>query len=241
LSQQGKQSMECNLCGSQSFRDRKSRARIVCMRCGSDERTRVMHLFFTRFSIVRPGMRVMHIAPERGLYSFLSTIPNIDLEAFDLHPENFPFAPVRKIDLVTDLLSWPSRIYDVIIHSHVMEHVPCNVTAVLFHLNRMLKDGGEQACVIPFVPGHYGEDFGPMGRAERIKRFGQDDHVRRFGAEDIAVTIGMLFRIPETYDLETVFDAVDLDRFNIPFYCRKGFTPHTFLRLRRSDMLLAET
>jgi phosphoglycolate phosphatase len=232
--------MECNLCGANSFRDRKSRKNIVCMSCGSDERTRIMHLFFSRFSIVRPGMRVMHIAPERGIYAYLSKIPDVQYEAFDLFPEKFPFAPVRPINLVTDLPNQPGRTYDVIIHSHVMEHIPCNITAVLFHLNRMLKDGGEQACVIPFLPGCSSEDLGPMPRPDRIKRYGQGDHVRRFGSDDVATNLGMIFRLPETYDLEQTFEPADLDRFNVPPYCRKGFTPHTFLRLKRSDMLLTE-
>ena len=180
----------------------------------------------------------MHLAPERGIFQYLSAIPGLDYEAFDLQPKNFPFAPVKPINLVTDLPSRPSHYYDVIIHSHVMEHIPCNITAVLFHLNRMLKNSGEQACVIPFLPGNYAEDLGPMERSKRIERFGQGDHLRRFGSQDVATSLGMIFRLPETYDLDTVFDPLELDRFNIPGYCRKGFTPHTFLRLKRSDMLL---
>ena len=232
--------MECNLCGSSQFRNRKSRKNIVCTTCGSDERTRIMRLFFEKFAIVKPGMRVMHIAPERGIFEYVSKIPEVSYEAYDLRPENFPFAEVRRIDLLTDLVSIPNRTYDVVIHSHVMEHIPGNITAVLFHLSRILKGGGEQACVIPFVSGHYAEDFGQMSRAEHVTRFGQFDHVRRFGTADIRNTLGMVFRLPTEYDLEAYFHPEVLDRFNIPDYCRKGFTPHTFLRLKRDDMLLQD-
>jgi len=232
--------MECNLCGGTEFRNRKSRKNIVCLTCGSDERTRVMHLFFAKFAIVRPGMRVMHLAPERGIYEYISNIPDVQYEVYDLEPQNFDFAPVKPIDLVTDLILIPSQTYDVVIHSHVMEHIPCNITAVLFHLNRILKIGGEQACVIPFVKGHFSEDLGRMSEMARVARFGQRDHVRRFGDEDIQRTLGMIFRLPTLYDIEAVFGRAELDRFNIPPYCRRGFSPHTFLRLKRSDMLLKD-
>lgn len=233
--------MECNFCGNTEFRDRKSRKEIVCTKCGSDERTRIMRLFLEKFAIVRPGMRVMHLAPERGIYKFISNIADVRYEVYDLEPANFPFAPVQPLNLVTDLVKIPSRTYDVVIHSHVMEHIPCNITAVLFHLNRILKDNGEQACVIPFEPGHSGEDLGPLSGAERLARFGQRDHVRRFGRADVERTVGMIFRLPAEYDLEGIFAPAELDRFNIPPYCRKGFTQHTFLRLNRSDMLLLDS
>jgi hypothetical protein len=199
-----------------------------------------LHLFLTRFEIVRPGMRVLHLAPEVGIYRYISNIPNVRYEACDLFPKNFGALSVKKLDLVTDLAGLPSRSYDVIIHSHVMEHIPCNITAVLFHLNRLLKDSGEQLCVIPFVPGNYGEFLGPLAEEERRKRYGQKDHVRRFGVNDLQKTIGMIFRLPERYDLENLFGVELLNRHNIPKSARKGFTAHTVLRLKRGDMLLRD-
>jgi phosphoglycolate phosphatase len=230
----------CNLCGSTEFVDMKSRRGAQCAKCKSLERTRVLHLFLSRFDIVRPGMRVMHLAPELGLYSYLSNIPDVQYEAYDLSPQNFGALNVRRLDLVTGLAGLPSRSYDVIIHSHVMEHIPCNVTAVLFHLNRLLKDDGEQLCVIPFVRGNYGEFLGPMEEAERVRLYGQRDHVRRFGVEDMQTTVGMIFRLPAGYDLEEMFGAELLDSHNIPRAARRGFTGHTVLRLKRSDMILRD-
>jgi phosphoglycolate phosphatase len=185
-------------------------------------------------------MRVMHIAPERGLYNYISTIENVRYELFDLNPEKYTFAKVTRLDLVTDLVAMPSRTYDVVMHSHVMEHVLGNVTAVLFHLHRLLKDDGEQFCIIPLMSGHYSEDLGPLPKEERTRRFGQFDHVRRFGREQAKQTVGMLFKLPEDYDLEAIFDPALLDRHNIPAYSRKGLSPDTVLRLKKSDLLLRD-
>jgi hypothetical protein len=62
--------MKCNLCGSTEFRDVNSRKNVLCTRCGSYERTRLMQLYLAHHGI-RRDMRVLHFAPEPGLYRWL--------------------------------------------------------------------------------------------------------------------------------------------------------------------------
>src|SRR3546814_17373430 len=89
---------------------------------------------------------------------------------------------------------------DLILHSHVMEHIPCNITAVLYHLHRSLKPEGKQVCCVPIIrDGPYAEDLGPTSADDAAARFGQDDHVRTFGGQATRRHSGMLFSLPASH------------------------------------------
>ena len=137
-----------------------------------------MQLFLEQMDLVRPGIRIMHLAPEAGMSRKLIDAGAI-YEAYDINPSLYRHCKVNYMDLL-DCERLPSRRYDLIIHSHVIEHVPCNITAVLFHLHRALKDCGTHIFAIPIHGGSYVEDLGPMGEEERMRRFNQSDHVRKF-------------------------------------------------------------
>jgi len=229
---------ECNVCGGRRFGDQRTRKDVRCLQCGSLERTRVLQLVLFQNGLVRPGMRVLHLAPELGIARNVQKVAGDGYEACDLFPEKFRSLPVRKMNLVTDAEALPSGRYDVVIHSHVMEHLPCDVTSVLFHLHRSLTPTGVHVFSVPMRVGHYEANLGDMPEEERIKRFGQNDHVRMFGARDIAVTLGMVFRLPAEYDLEAQFGADVLDRFNIPKKVRKGFSSSSVFAVKKDDIRL---
>jgi phosphoglycolate phosphatase len=119
-----------------------------------------------------------------------------------------------------------------------MEHLPCNVTAILWHLHEALSPTGYHIFSVPILPGFYEETLFPVSEEEKTKRFGQFDHVRRFGSEDLDRSLGMLFSLPKTYDLTQKFSASELDTANIPEPARKGWTGHSVFILRKSDLLL---
>lgn len=228
----------CNLCGSTKFVDLKTRRLAKCKSCNSLERTRLLWMHLLAANIA-PQARILHCAPEKGLYRALSQYrPEAQYEPADLDPARYDFAAgIRQIDLC-DLDGEPSDHYDLIIHSHVLEHVPCTMAYTLKHLSRMLKPDGLQICVIPFAPGYFDETFANIGAEERTRRFGQHDHVRRIGAEDRHVHVGKIIRLPEHYDAEARFGAKALLRANIPRSMWQGFSISTVLELRKSDYLL---
>jgi phosphoglycolate phosphatase len=194
-----------------------------------------MHL---RRHVIGPGTRVLHLAPERCLHDALRVRAGEGYMAADFEPSRYSFAPdCRAIDLC-DLDDWPTGAFDLIVHSHVMEHIPCTLAYPLYHLHRMLASEGRHICIIPFMPGHYDETFAEIGDAERNRRFGQADHVRRFGAADRKSHLGKLLTLPETYDPSALFGREALDRARIPESQWRGFTIATVLELRRSDMRL---
>ncbi len=197
-----------------------------------------MQLLIDKMDLVREGSRIMHIAPERGIYNRISRVRGIEYEVYDLFPSQYPFADVKRLDLASDCESLKTGAYDLIIHSHVMEHVPCDVTAVFFHLQRSLKETGAQIFSIPILSGYWDCCLGEVDLEERIKRFGQDDHVRRFGASDLHRTLGMVFPLPEDYDLTRQFDESELDRFNVPQTARRGFTSSSVFVMRKRQFKL---
>lgn len=229
----------CNICGHEGLIERPSRE-IVCAGCGSHGRMRLMWLMLERHDLLRSGVRCLHIAPEAALAPRLHAIMGDGYEPVDVAPELYPFAPgIRAFDLVRDAAALPSGRYDLILHSHVMEHVRGNVSAILFHLHRALKPAGSQVCCIPVIrERNYAEDLGPLAPADALARFGQDDHVRIFGARDLQATLGMLFALPEHYDLLRDYDADLLARHGIPEVAWSGWSANSVLMLGKQDLLL---
>jgi phosphoglycolate phosphatase len=233
--------MECNICGSKQFRDMNTRKKVQCAACGSLERTRVIALFIQYYGLLDRDTRVLHIAPEKGLADYFYRVAGDNCTFVDLEPERFKSIPgMKKLDLCNDLGNMASNSYDLIVHSHVLEHVPCNYSYVLYHLNRLMSENGSTVCSIPILPGYYDACFSPaISDQERVKRFGQLDHVTRFGREDLAMTLGKVYRLEKDYDITRLFARSELERWNIPQNHWQHYTPGSVLRLTKADFLLA--
>lgn len=229
--------MQCNICGGDRWGDFNRRIGIQCVNCGSLERTRLFWLFFEALDL-SPGTRILHIAPEKGVYKYLKARFEENYVVADINPPLHGFAPdCRYIDL-TDLDDWPSQAFDLIMHLHVLEHVPCNIAYTLFHLHRMLTPEGTHLCIIPFFSGYYDECFDGIDQDERSRRFGQHDHVRRFGREDIPKHLGSLLNLPAKFDAREMFSEAHLAACNIPREFWQGFHGSTVLNLKKHDYRL---
>lgn len=232
--------MKCNVCGGSEFGNMGSRINVRCIACGSLERTRMLWLHLERIKIGRQT-KILHLAPEAGIYKRLQTI--VDPDSYivaDFDPSGYGFARnVKRIDLC-DLASWRSCEFDLIIHSHVLEHTPCNIAYSLFHIHRMLKDNGYHVCIIPFMSGGWDECFSGISADERTERFGQVDHVRKFGRDDISLHVGAILNIPTNFDATESFSTSTLIAANIPENNWRGFHPGTVLTLAKSDMKLIQ-
>jgi phosphoglycolate phosphatase len=198
-----------------------------------------LHLSGMRLS---PQDRCLHIAPDRGLVSLLSQrLAPGNYTTADLFPDLY-----RKIDPdcvridLCDLEAWPDRSYDYIIHSHVLEHTPCNLAYTLYHLHRMLRDGGRHIFVIPFLGGNFDEYLGEMKEADRVTRFGQNDHVRRFGKADIDRHIGAILNLPAEFDAEARFGAQVLRDANIPQALWRGYSGTSVQVVAKGDYKLGQ-
>ena len=99
----------------------------------------------------------------------------------------------------------------------MIEHLPCNVTAVLYHLHRSIRRRGLHMLSVPIVGGRWEESYAEMPDEEREARFGQWDQMRRFGRIDLSRTLGQIFEMTERLNTQVIdlFDAEALRRYNI--------------------------
>jgi SAM-dependent methyltransferase len=89
-----------------------------------------------------------------------------------------------KVD-ITDMNCYPSGSFDLIVCSHVLEHVPDDAKAIR-ELNRVLAPNGSAILMVPILLGLQQTDEDPSVTDvnERWRRFGQDDHVRMYARND---------------------------------------------------------
>jgi len=210
---------------------------IQCRGCNSLERGRLIALHLEKLQLPAEA-RVLHIAPEEGIWRLLGGRSEIaEYTIADYSPELYTFATCNKIDLC-NLESWPSKSYDLIIHSHVLEHTRCNIAYTLFHLHRMLTPAGRHIFIIPFTSGSYDESFQKMTVEERTRRFGQWDHLRRFGLDDVNDHVGKIVHMPVECDIEAKYGRDVLEQANIPEKLWRGLNGCTVIDLGKHDYLL---
>lgn len=229
----------CNFCGSDDLRTFRGRPACRCAQCMSLERTRIAKLVLDGHRL-RPGQRVLHLAPERALSKYLQAAVGPEhYDAIDIDPSRYPWLNVRRVDLVTDAEKLPTEAYDLVLHSHVIEHIPCNITAVLYHLHRSLTNDGLHLFAMPIDGGRrYSETLAPLEREQALSEYGHPEHVRRFCRADLDRTLGMIFDFPEMPDLEARFGASVLRAAAIPERLWRGWNGSVYFEMRKRDIKL---
>jgi phosphoglycolate phosphatase len=199
-----------------------------------------MKLHLDSLSLPQPADRVLHIAPEKGISSFLrKAVGDKYYDPADIEPERFGFCNAREFDLCRDAESLPLDHYKLILHSHVLEHLRCNWTAVLFFLHRALQHGGYHIFSIPILDGCYEVDLGPLSHEEAAQRFGQDDHVRRVGRADLRQTLGMVFKGDlDRHRIGVRFAGEVLREINIPRNLWNTLNGSTVFTFGKNDLRL---
>ena len=209
---------QCPICKGSAFIDHRGRPKAKCATCGSLERMRVTMLLLENVIKLKPGMRVLHFAPERALAGYLHEICGHGYETYDLDPSGYKGLPVTVLpfDLCKECRNLPSDTYDLVMHNHVLEHLPCNYTIVLQELQRAVKPGGFHMFSTPIPAGRYDEALDPeISGEERTARFLQNDHVRRFGKEDFEATLGMVFGHKSNYSMLQFLTGHQLANANV--------------------------
>lgn len=172
----------CPICDSRvrAFRPFGVRARpdARCPVCGSLERHRLywryLHERTTLFQ--EPRKKLLHVAPEPALAQRYASCPAIEYLSADL---DSPLAMLR-MDL-TDI-PFPDDTFDVIICSHVLEHVSDDARAMR-ELWRVLRRGGWSLLQVPIGAETTIEDPRVQTPEERERVFKQRDHVRVYGRD----------------------------------------------------------
>ena len=123
-------------------------------------------------------LRVLHFAPERIFEKWLGSQPNLEYVSTDLERAR----ATVKADITN--LPFPDDSFDVILCSHVLEHVVDDRKAMR-ELYRVLRPGGWALVLVPidFSRSETFEDRTIVAPADRERLFGQADHVRAYGRD----------------------------------------------------------
>ena len=223
--------LECPVCKGNEFEDFNGRANARCSKCRCVERNRLTWLVLEAMEAFQPDKRVLHIAPEGGLGRRFHALSGDGYHARDLDSDRYAskVIQVKSLDLCTDLPGIPDNSYDLILHSHVLEHLACDVETVLREFDRILAFGGQHFFSVPIRGLKTDEDYsGTLSEGARRARFGQEDHFRIFGADSL---IEMLTRAwgPEAQVIEpiNILSEEALRKAVIPASAWKGISGHS--------------
>lgn len=205
----------CPICGADTFKPYRNRQSARCAGCGALERTRIMSMAINAVGVGDVDGEIYHFAPELALAKKFHGKFKSRYVPCDLVPDYyaFDFCPVKQFNLCTDAKALASNSLAAVIHSHVLEHVICNVSSVIRELNRALKPGGVHLLCVPLFSKYYREDLSPeISDEERIRLFGQEDHVRSFGTEDFEGLFFDLFQGFRRVDMSEQLRGEDMQR-----------------------------
>lgn len=242
--------LKCPICGGSEFENFNGRQNARCSSCRAVERNRLMWMILDRLGGFEPGKRVLQLVPEPTLARKFSALSGDAYHGAEVDAARFAKSQsktIRMLDLCTDLSTIPDASYDVILHNHVLEHVPCDVREVLRQLDRILAPGGLHFLSVPIRGDKTVEDLSPdLTEAERLARFGEKDHMRIFGASDLKDLLEDVWGTgPHLIEPIQIFDRDDLRRAAIPTVARQGATGHSVFHYRKGHrppaVILAET
>ena len=123
------------------------------------------------------GSQVLHVAPEPALQRWLLSLDAIHYTSIDLD------SPLAEVHADITALPFGEETFDLVLCSHVLEHVPDDRAAML-ELRRVVRPG--ERVIVQVPPSALAETFedaSVTSPAERERLFGQYDHVRICGAD----------------------------------------------------------
>jgi len=203
--------------------------RYTCLECGSVDRSRMIVTYLDKIKIKKAGedFSLLHIAPDKSIENWLfRNCPHIKHDTTDLYMDGVSF----KSD-IQDLKEIEDKKYDLIICSHVLEHVQ-NDRLAMVAMQRVLKDDGRIIFLVPvnLDADKIDEEWG-LDEIENIRRFGQKDHCRRYSKA------GLIERLSEFFTVHQL--GIEYFGANTFFQC--GLTDTSTLYVLTKTETLSDT
>lgn len=147
----------------------------LCPNCDALPRNRLLRIGVDHLGLIGSTDRVLHFAPERPVKAWLK-------DAVALYRTADLYAHGVDLTLNIEAIDQGDASWDVIICSHVLEHVDHRRALVEFR--RILAPGGRLLALFPVVEGWVQdyENSEITSPRDRGLHFGKDNHQRRFGA-----------------------------------------------------------
>ncbi len=204
--------MYCPVCerSSREFIPINNRKNVKCPICGSRERHRFLYFFLLNIYLTPPlpSVKVLHIAPEVCLAQKLK-------EKFG---KGYLSAGLSDRDVMVEMditnIKYPDRSFDLIICSHVLEHIQDDKKAIS-ELYRVLKDNSMAIILFPISTQKTFEDPSITDPEERFTTFGQHNYVRICGKDYIDRIRDAGFHV-ETVTQDILFSDTEIIKFGIP-------------------------
>jgi hypothetical protein len=205
-----------------------ARFNAACPFCGSLERHRLLwnFLFLRKDKLIKSGMRLLHVAPERAFFKKFKREKQIQYFPTDkFMPGNYYLWGTKKIDILN--IAYPDNFFDAILCSHVLEHVDNDMQAMK-EFYRVLRPDGWAILQVPidYNRADTFEDSSITAPEEREKHFGQWDHLRLYGRDYPQRLMQAGFKVECIDFCNTISEAeqvkTGLDRKDgIIYFCKK--------------------
>ena len=154
----------------------------LCPHCEATDRDRLYALFVQVGLNRKSGdtLRILDIAPNKSLSRYLRGLSDVRYRSGDI---NSVLAD-EQVD-ICNMPQFPNSSFDLIVCSHVLEHVTDDRMAMREML-RILSPVGRAILMVPILTTAIGTDEDPNEARpeERWRRFAQDDHVRLYERND---------------------------------------------------------
>lgn len=150
----------------------------TCPGCLSQPRQRAFIFYFKKIAPKNKSLKLLHFAPENFVTKFLQSYKNIDYLSVDIDPTK----AMQREDITR--LSFADSSFDIIICSHVLEHI-LDDTKAMRELLRILKPGGFAVIDVPidYSRAETYEDLTITSPEGRTEAFWQFDHLRLYGRD----------------------------------------------------------
>ena len=153
-----------------------------CPFCLSSDRERLYALFLDKYFSENPHsvFKMLDFAPNLAFSSYFKSKKNVRYQSADLFRTDMDL----QID-VCHMYAVQDETYEIVICSHVLEHVKAPARA-MNELFRVLKNGGLAIIMVPLFQDveHTIEDSSHVTDEERTHYYGQYDHVRLYARKD---------------------------------------------------------
>ena len=151
-----------------------------CPNCKSLERHRALFPYLKRLSHMSKlhPIKLLHFAPEPMFHSYFSNHSNVDYYPVDFNPS---FKGIRKVVDIQHI-PYDDDTFDVILCSHVLEHVPDDAKAIK-EMHRVLKPDGFAYINVPLSLSLKETREDPAHNTPELRRkhYGRYDHLRQYG------------------------------------------------------------